>query len=383
MTVIRCPFQMTLPEDLGGLVSAFEYAGHQLYVVGGAVRDALMGKEPKDFDVATDATPEQVLAILSDIPAWRTNEVGRSFGVVRARLHNPDLSVLCREYEIATFRTDVGNGRRPDSVIFSSIEEDVKRRDLTINALFFDTQRGEVVDYVGGVADIEQNVIRAVGEPAARFAEDRLRVLRALRFAARFGSKIDPATAAAIQADNTLAGVSAERVRDEFLKGLKSGLFPSAFCCLVDEFGFWPRVFPGLRVFRSTTPATWNVAVLLAGLLRENEPGVVAKRLNELKYSSDEAKQVSFLLRFKDLTCKNAYRLKRASAGVELTATDLMEFSQCVGSAADGQRWPLVDAFNRYALSVNGDVVAKDGFQGAALGAEIERRETELFSKLV
>ncbi len=189
------------------LARRLKEAGHQALFAGGCVRDRLLGKEPKDYDIATSATPAQVTRLFPG-----SNEVGAHFGVVIAK---------CRGHhvEIATFRTDGSyrDGRRPDSVTFSTPEEDARRRDFTINGLFEDPATGELIDHVGGRADLDARVLRAIGSPADRFAEDSLRLLRAVRFAVTLGFEIEPATWSAMceHADG-LARISPERIRDEF-----------------------------------------------------------------------------------------------------------------------------------------------------------------------
>lgn len=193
-------------------------AGHTAYLAGGCVRDALLGLHPTDYDIATDATPEQVRALFE-----RTAHVGASFGVVLVREQRATV-------EVATFRADgpYSDRRRPDHVQFAGAEEDARRRDFTINALFLDplaeertTVRGRVIhgriiDFVGGREDLERGVVRAVGDPEARLAEDHLRALRAVRFAARLGLQIDGDTAEAIRVHAAdLKGVSRERIGEE------------------------------------------------------------------------------------------------------------------------------------------------------------------------
>jgi putative nucleotidyltransferase with HDIG domain len=188
------------------MVRRLTNAGYESVFAGGCVRDSLLGVEPKDYDVATSARPEDVLKLFPG-----GNTVGAHFGVILVREHGHSI-------EIATFRTDgdYQDGRRPDSVAFASAEEDAQRRDFTINGMFFDPVSGEVVDHVGGRADLQQGVIRAIGDPGQRFAEDYLRLLRAIRFASRFGFSIDPNTWAAICAEaNNITKISPERIRDE------------------------------------------------------------------------------------------------------------------------------------------------------------------------
>src|SRR4051794_12538979 len=182
---------------------------HIAYFAGGCVRDLLRRELPKDFDIATAATPEIVQNIFP-----RTYAVGAHFGVIVV-LENEF------QFEVATFRSDgvYLDGRRPVEVHFATAEEDAARRDFTINGMFFDPEKEEVIDFVGGRADLERRVIRAIGDPAQRFAEDRLRMLRAVRFATVLGFEIEPKTFEAVVASApSTAQISAERIRDELVK---------------------------------------------------------------------------------------------------------------------------------------------------------------------
>ncbi len=197
------------------VVRRLRAAGFQALWAGGCVRDLLLGESPADYDVATDARPEQVMTTLR----FRTIPVGAAFGVVRVL----DPRGGGRDVEIATFRGDGPylDGRRPESVVFASAEIDALRRDFTINGMFLDPIANEVVDYVGGRADLEARVLRAIGEPHARFREDQLRLLRAVRIAARFDLAIEPATRAAVQDFAPfLSTVSAERIAHELQRML-------------------------------------------------------------------------------------------------------------------------------------------------------------------
>lgn len=210
-------------------------AGHRAFWVGGCVRDILMRLEPADYDVATDATPEQVMRLFPS-----TLAVGAAFGVVLVKEE-------AIEVEIATFRSDgrYTNGRHPDEVRYTrSPEEDVHRRDFTINGLLYDPLSQETLDYVGGKEDITRGIIRTIGAPTARFGEDRLRLLRAVRFAARFGYTIEPATFQAIrELREEVRMVSAERIRDEILKMLTDPQ-PRRSFELLDETGLLEVVLP-------------------------------------------------------------------------------------------------------------------------------------------
>ena len=217
---------------------------HQAYLVGGCVRDLLLGREPTDYDVTTDATPDQVMRIFPE-----TYAVGAQFGVVLVPIRDGANNTV----EVATFRSDIGysDGRHPDQVRFSkSAKEDVERRDFTINGLLLDPIKNEVLDFVGGRKDLEAGIIRTIGQASLRFTEDKLRMLRAVRFAARFGYTIEPETFAAIQ--KLAAGIdqiSRERVRDELTKMLTEGHARQAFLQL-DETGLLKEVLPQVSAMK-------------------------------------------------------------------------------------------------------------------------------------
>lgn len=195
--------------DAVGIVRTLRGAGHEAYLVGGCVRDLVRGVPPKDYDVATSATPEVVQRLF-----FKTVPVGIQFGVILVLVGDAT-------YEVATFRTDIGSrdGRHPERVVFSTAQEDARRRDFTINGLFWDPIAKQVLDVVEGQADLARRVIRAIGDPAQRFQEDKLRMLRAVRFSAGLGFAIEPATWAAIRAQaREITAVSHERIRDELVR---------------------------------------------------------------------------------------------------------------------------------------------------------------------
>lgn len=220
------------------IVRELRQRGFQAFLVGGCVRDLLLGLEPADYDVATDAVPQQVMSIFP-----KTFAVGEQFGVVLVPVPEQGRSV-----EVATFRSDLGysDGRHPDEVRFTrDPREDVQRRDFTINGLLLDPlDHDRVLDFVGGQKDIQAKLLRAIGEPDRRFHEDKLRMLRAVRFAARFEYRIDEPTMAAIQhLAPQIHEVSRERVRDELLKMLTEGHARRAFE-LLDETRLLLEVLP-------------------------------------------------------------------------------------------------------------------------------------------
>lgn len=267
------------------VVERLRAAGHEAYFAGGCVRDLLLGHEPSDYDVTTSATPETVLDMFE-----RTFAVGAKFGVV---LVAPvDLEFVT---EVATFRSDgaYSDGRRPDVVRYSqSAEEDVQRRDFTINGLLLDPMhsgiagdverlRGAVLDYVGGIRDLDAGVVRAIGRAELRFEEDQLRMLRAVRFAARFGFELEPATRNSIcSLAAKLKGVSRERVRDELTKMLTEGRARRAFE-LLDDTGLLNEVLPEITRMKGVEQPpqfhpegdVWTHTLLL---LEQLEPGCSA-----------------------------------------------------------------------------------------------------------
>ncbi len=217
------------------ILNKIRSAGFTAYFAGGAVRDRLLGRTPKDYDIATNALPEQIEELFE-----KTVAVGKAFGVIMVVQNGI-------ETEVATFREDAGyqDGRRPDSVHFCGAEEDAKRRDFTINGMFYDPVSDEVIDYVGGKADLEKKIIRAIGDPERRFAEDHLRMLRAVRFAHTLGFSIDPDTRKAIQnhAAN-LAKISVERIENEFSRTLVESLRPGDALRELVDLGLMEQIIP-------------------------------------------------------------------------------------------------------------------------------------------
>jgi poly(A) polymerase len=242
---------MSEPEKLAAIkiIRTLRERGHKAYLVGGCVRDILLGREPADYDVSTDATPDQVMRIFP-----QTWAVGAQFGVVLVPVgdsitRSPDQPIT-RSIEVATFRSDglYTDGRHPNEVTFSKeAKEDVQRRDFTINGLLLDPTDNQVLDYVGGQADLRNETLRTIGSPEQRFGEDKLRMLRAVRFAARFGYKIDDETFAVIQRlAPQIHQVSRERVRDELTKMLTEGHARRAFE-LLDRSGLLHEVLPEIE----------------------------------------------------------------------------------------------------------------------------------------
>src|ERR1700721_3154165 len=252
------------------LVATLRERRHQAYFAGGCVRDLLLGREPADYDVATDATPRQVMQIFP-----QTFAVGAQFGValipqppsdeaINLAANGPadvidqsdvisPSSTHANAIEVATFRSDIGysDGRHPDEVRFTKDpREDAQRRDFTINGMMLDPSTNDVLDYVGGREDLKAGIIRAIGDPERRFTEDKLRMLRAVRFAARFDYTIEPATMAAMQKlASSIHQVSCERIREELTKMQTEGRARRAFQ-LLDTSGLLQEVLPEIAAMK-------------------------------------------------------------------------------------------------------------------------------------
>ncbi len=291
------PPNLTMQEAATQVVRTLHDAGHITYFAGGCVRDMVMGNPPSDYDIATSAEPPQVVALLK-----RTRQVGAKFGVVLARVGGHDM-------EIATFRRDMDyvDGRHPAAVQFTDAREDAIRRDFTINGMFYDPLRGEVVDYVGGREDIAARVIRAIGEPDRRFAEDHLRLLRAIRFASRFGFEIEPVTWQAMKTHAPqLVKISPERIREELDQMLSHPGREMAFAYLRDS-GLlkylWPtadRLLPRAEYIHgvlTALPREASFELCLAAMLHDVPELHVGDVCEALRCSNDTKRILSWLVR--------------------------------------------------------------------------------------
>ena len=350
--------KLNIPSDIKKIYNLFKKNGKQLYVVGGAVRDAVLGKTPKDFDLATDAKPDEVLQIAKQ-GGFKTVEVGKSFGVV-----------IVGGHEIATFRKDIGKGRRPDAVDFTDIKGDVMRRDLTINALFYDMGRGEIVDLVGGIADLKKKQVRTVGSPSERFDEDPLRKLRAVRFAGTIGGKMTPETWKALQKNPDISKVSKERIRDEFIKGIQKAQNPDKYLKMVQKLGMFKQIFPGLRLNMKFIKVD-DYIVQIANLLKNNTWLPVQKKLNSLKYTNQEVKDIVHLLKMSKFKPNEIIVIKKEQENTKLTPKQVKQWSS-VGGKNVMKIW-------NFKLSVSPQDAIKQGLKGKAIGDYILKKEKELF----
>ncbi len=364
--VKRIKFNYPLPSDLNKLKEYFEDNGFELYVVGGAVRDMILGKDPKDIDLVSDATPDDVKRILP--VEYKIIPKGEAFGIVQ--IITPEGG----DYEIARYREDIGKGRRPDAVKFSTIDSDALRRDLTINALYYDINKNEIIDFVNGYEDILSKSIKTVGKAEERFDEDRLRILRAFRFAARFNSNLDQDIIQALRKDNSLQGISEERIRDEFLKGIKSAQSVVKFLSDLDNYGLLKQILNGLNYNSKDFIETHDYIVLLANILKGNSIKDIQTKLNQLKYTLEEIKKISFLIEFLNFNPEKVFYFKVKENVSKISPDELLEFAKF-----NSMNMNLVNKFIEFELSVSGDDLLSKGFKGAALGQEKERLETIKF----
>ena len=353
--------KLNIPSDIKKLHKLFKKNGKQLYVVGGAVRDAILGKSPKDFDLTTDAKPDEVLDIAKQ-GGFKSVEVGKQFGVV-----------IIGGHEIATFRKDIGKGRRPDSVDFTDIKGDVKRRDLTINALFYDIGKKQIVDLVGGIADLKKKQIRTVGKAEDRFDEDPLRKLRAVRFAGSVGGKMTKDTWSALKQNSDISGVSAERIRDEFIKGVTKAKNVPNYFKMLKKLGMFKQIFPGLSILNRKLN-TNDYKLQIAYMLQTNGKDKVKSKLNSLKYTNVEVNDIWLLIHMSRPAevIKDLPSFKKLQSNSKLTTSQIKEWGKINSSNYVSKLW-------NWKLSVTSRDAMDKGYLNQGIGKYIRDEEEKLF----
>lgn len=371
--------EMPLPQDVLDIAAAYISAGKEIYVVGGAVRDFRKGVEPKDYDLVTNALPEESKQILKGFRV--SDEQGKNFGVLRVYTESEP-----EGYEIASFRKDIakgrdtkGDGQKVEMGPDVTIEDDVMRRDLTMNALFYDIAKKEIVDLVGGMDDISGNKIRAVGDASQRFIEDRLRIMRVFRFAARTNGIIEEKTADAIRKDNRLRDigptddVSQERIWEEMVKAWKQAKDYTQYLSYFKEFDMWNQIFPGVKISDPVDSADFSVVI--ASLLRDNPSTYLDKKLvQDFKIDTSLAKKIVFLISLRDFDAENVldYWKKKQSSGI----SDQTILEWLTKTAVERQD---VIKFVDWKPSVKSEELINKGFTGKSLGEEIRRLEIQNF----
>jgi len=379
---IRQKLDLKIPDDLRDIHKRMKGSGKQLYVVGGAVRDTLVGKTPKDYDLVSDATPDQTIDILSRHGRLRLDLTGKAFGVVRVKTPGDN------EYEIATFREDLGSGRRPTGVSFTTIDKDVLRRDLTINALFYDLDTSEVVDYVGGLEDIRNGVVRAAGGSAQdRFAEDKLRMLRAVRFAARMGFDLSSDVSQAIKDDDgLLQGEGAikgnERITEEFKKGLKTAINPKEYIVGLNDLGLLSQVLPAIPLDITKVGDSSDSSIQIALLASStSDLPTVQSSLKKMRYTNQDIGSIMFLMSFKDITKETAPKLKKLFNRLDLSRSFMKEFTREANISPN-----ILSGFLTFVVSppaADARELMSQGIKGPSLGAALEDAESEAYAQLI
>jgi len=374
-----------MPDSIKEISKVFSESGKSLYLVGGAIRDYIKGQEPKDYDVATDAMPDEVLDILK---GYKTQLQGEAFGIVVVYTDDQPEGM-----EIATFRQDISKGRNPKVKLGVTIEEDVERRDLTYNAMFYHIEKKEIYDLVGGMKDLEDGITRMVGDPFERIEEDSLRILRAFRFASRYNHILDERSIEAFEKRNNLENIdpdtgelkriSSERIYEEMQKAWKQSPDYNYYLQFFNEFNMWSEVFPGANINENLIE-TDSFRVCLANLFRnENPNGLANKLISKYKIDGGTADTIEFLIEFNNMTEENAIevqkKLKKKNLDVEnIKESDILEWIRVENLGN------LHKKFLQYKPKNWSDELKKQGFKpGPEFGKEIRKRSIDDFKTFI
>jgi len=330
--------------------------GFDALLAGGCVRDMLLGRPAKDYDVATDAHPTDVMKLFR-----RTVKVGAKFGVVVVLLED-------RQVEVATFRTETGyvDGRHPAKVRFVNAAEDARRRDFTINGMFYDPLKKEVIDYVSGQSDLKKKIVRTIGVPEERFGEDYLRMLRAVRFSTQLGFRIEPKTWSAVCSNaKNITKISGERIAME-LEGILVNPNRSFGASLLFESGLAEAIFPGLLRKQAKLAVKLlarlrkkvDFALALACLFADFESDFVLQKCAVLKLSRSQNKHIKFLLTNRGKLLDDRMSLGRLKMILaEPYFWDLYELQRAIQKAEGGDRKAIAPLIKlRKRIKALGDV---------------------------
>ena len=376
--------EIPLPNDIIEISNAYIKAGKDIFLVGGAVRDFIQGVKPKDWDLVTNALPDESKEILRGFRV--SDEQGKNFGVLRVYTKDEP-----EGYEIASYRRDLSGGRdtkgddqKVEMGSDVTIEDDCMRRDLTSNALFYDIRNKKIVDLVGGVDDIKNGIVRAVGDASQRFIEDRLRILRIFRFASRMNGKIDEQTSKAILNDNRLRGigpkddVSQERIWEEMLKAKKQAKDYNYYLSLFTKYNMWVEVFPGVKI--NTKPVeSKNFVILIANLFLGNSTDKLeVKLVQDFKIDGETAKKVVFLLELLNLTPEVVLDTYRKKTSCSIDDSTILEWLRVTGNESN-----TLIKFLEYKPTISSQELMDQGFKGKDLGLEIKRLEIEKFKSML
>ena len=370
-----------IPQSVKELHELFQSAGKKLYLVGGSVRDFLTGDKPKDFDLATDALPDEVLEIVGD--KFRTNLQGKAFGVVVVYTKE-----VPEGMEIATFREDVSKGRNPEVKLGVTIEDDVKRRDLTYNSLFYDLDTRQIVDLVGGKEDLQSGITRMVGDPIERFDEDSLRILRAFRFASRYEHPLHKDTESAIEKRKQLENIdpetgemkriSQERVWEEMKKAFKQAKDYNYYLSFFTKFHMWDEVFPGANINTNLVDSKDFVVVIANLFKNESTLGLTDKLAQEYKIELELATKVTFLISLLNFKVEDVFDIYKKRQQSAITDATILEWLKVETIDTD-----TLIKFVEYKPSVSAQELMSQGFKGRDLGIKIKELEIEKFKQMI
>jgi tRNA nucleotidyltransferase/poly(A) polymerase len=376
--------EIPLPNDIIEISNAYIKTGKDIFLVGGAVRDFIQGIEPKDYDLVTNALPNESKEILKDFKV--SDEQGKNFGVLRVYTKDEP-----EGYEIASYRRDISGGRDTkgdDQKVEMggdvTIEDDCNRRDLTMNALFYDIKNKQIVDLVGGVDDIKKGIVRAVGDASQRFVEDRLRICRIFRFSARTGGEIDSKTAQAIRNDNRLKGVgpkddvSQERIWDELKKSWKQAKDYKYYLNFFTKFDMWDEVFPGANINTNLVDSKDFIVVIANLFKNESTLGLADKLAQEYKIELETSTKVTFLISLLSFKVEDVFDIYKKRQQCAITDQTILEWLKVQSIDTD-----TLIKFVEYRPSVSAQELMSQGFKGKELGIEIKRLEIEKFKQML
>jgi len=378
---------MEFTEDILEIHERFKAAGKELFLVGGCVRDMLLGDEVTDFDFATDASALEISTILD---GYSFELQGAHFGVMR-------VFTKTGSYEIASYREDVTFGRKPTVKLGVTMKEDARRRDFTINAMYYDIEKREVIDLVNGLYDLADKIIRTTGPAGLIFDQDRLRILRAVRFKNKIGGSYHPSIIEAIERNNEMVGLNASgemepihqnRIVEEFLKGIKQAASVSDYIADMKKFGLLGQVFHNNYSWGPSVESKCpeiviaRLLVVQTALPRKDLTKMVERLVEECNFSTKLARGVMFLLEAQNVNEGTAFQLERSRIRSNVTKDNLREFAEHLRSIGDTKNYANISTFADYEIITDGAELLKAGFSGAALGQEQLRLEREHFLKL-
>ena len=400
--------ELEIPYPIWDLHEIFKKVGKKLFLVGGSVRDFLTDETPKDFDLATDATPTEMIDMFINEfglkekftdkdgndkefdlnNGLKLNMQGAQFGVLVVY----NMQGLDEGVEIATFREDLTKGRNPDVKLGATIEKDIERRDLTINAMFYDLDNKTIVDLVGGADDLKNRTIKMVGDPVERIDEDKLRILRVFRFASRYNSTLDERTHEAIATNNKLTDVSQERIWEEFNKSFKQAKDFRTYLNFISEFDMWSEVFPGINVTIDDFIETDGIAICLAQIFKSNEPQLVRKKLvGSFEAPSRLADKVEFLMNLKDFSIDKVRAFVKNRERFSISHEEIEQWFEVAGLNTPEHKAfvgfePQVNSrevMNDLGIEVDTKGNPKNPRDGQQLGVEINNRIINQFKERI